>query len=80
VINMNPSRVELLEAELTSAILQAFYDVYNELGYGFREHVYALALERELIARGHRVSREYRAVIYYKGRRADLGSTRHGRG
>ena len=48
----------LIEEELTRSVIGAFYDVYNTLGYGFLEHVYALALERELLARGHRVGRE----------------------
>jgi GxxExxY protein len=57
----------LIEEQLTSAIIGTFYDVYNELRYGFREHVYSLAMERELVARGHHVCREYQAIVYYKG-------------
>jgi GxxExxY protein len=41
--------------------------VYRTLGYGFLEHVYSLALERELRERGHAVSREFGVVILYKG-------------
>ena len=48
-------------------MIGAFFDVYNTLGYGFLEHVYNLALERELLARGHRVGREVSVNIYYKG-------------
>ena len=48
----------LIEEKLTHSILGAFFEVYNELGYGFLEHLYVLALERELIARGHHVDRE----------------------
>ena len=57
----------LIEEELTRSVIGAFYDVYNTLGYGFLEHVYALALERELLARGHRVGREVSVNIIYKG-------------
>jgi GxxExxY protein len=57
----------LIEEELSSSVIGCFYDVYNTLGYGFLEHVYSLALERELLARGHRVAREFAAVIFYKG-------------
>lgn len=57
----------LLEEALTESVIGAFYDVYNTLGPGFLEHVYAAALERELIARGHRVAREYGVIVYYKG-------------
>ena len=57
----------LIEEELTRSVIGAFFDVYNTLGYGFLEHVYAMALERELIARGHRVGREVSVNIVYKG-------------
>lgn len=52
---------------LTHSIIGAFYEVYNTLGFGFLEHVYTKALERELLARGHRVARELSVRIYYKG-------------
>lgn len=57
----------LIEEELTHSVIGAFFDVYNTLGYGFLEHVYALALERELLARGHRVGREVSVKIACKG-------------
>jgi GxxExxY protein len=41
--------------------------VYRTLRFGFLEHVYALAMERELIARDHRVCREFGVRIMYKG-------------
>ena len=52
---------------LTRSVIGAFYDVYNVLGFGFLEHVYVLALERELGARGHRVTREVSVRVFYKG-------------
>ena len=58
---------EFAEDALTYEINGAGFEVYNSLGYGFLEHVYVQALERELIERGHRVAREYAARIYYKG-------------
>ena len=57
----------LIEEELTRSVIGAFFDVYNTLGYGFLEHVYSLALERELIARGHRVGREVSVNIACRG-------------
>jgi len=57
----------LVEEALTHSIIGAFYEVYTELGFGFLESVYILALERELIARGHKVTRECRVWVYYKG-------------
>ena len=58
---------DLIERELTSGILGAFYEVYNQLGFGFLEFIYALALERELIARGYSVRREVVVDVHYKG-------------
>ena len=61
------SKSPLVEEELTHSILGAFFEVYNELGYGFLEHLYVMALERELVARGHRVAREVGVLVCYKG-------------
>ena len=67
-----PKRVELIEKELTAAIIAAFYHVYNQLGYGFLEKIYSEAIARTLIRRGHRVQREVRVVIYFEGEPAGL--------
>jgi GxxExxY protein len=58
---------KLIEAELTGSVIGAFYEVYNTLGFGFLEHLYVMALERELLARGHRVARELGVRVEYKG-------------
>jgi|SRR5687768_9934138 GxxExxY protein len=60
-------RRDPIHEELTRSVIGAFYDAYNTLGFGFLEHVYVLALERELRARGHRVGREVGVTITYKG-------------
>jgi GxxExxY protein len=49
------SKADLVEGKITRSIIGAFYEVYNDLGFGFREHIYMMALERELRARGHQV-------------------------
>lgn len=59
--------VELVERELTRSVIGAFFDVYNDLGYGFLEAVYARALEHELRLRGHGVAREQCVQVMYKG-------------
>jgi GxxExxY protein len=65
---MNDKReTGLVEEALTHSVIGAFYDVHRELGFGFREYLYALALERELVARGHRVDREVGVMVYYRG-------------
>lgn len=58
----------LLHRELTEQILAAFYDVYNELGYGFLEKVYQNALFFELRDRGFNVTAQRRCAVHYKGR------------
>ena len=67
-------RHELLEQELTRSVIGAFFEVYNTLGFGFLEHLYVRALERELMARGHGVTREVAVPVCYKG--AHLGYQR----
>lgn len=71
------TKTTLLERETTNAIIGAFFDVYNTLGFGFLENVYTLALERELLGRKLTVGREVMIPIHYKGEfltyyRADL--------
>lgn len=48
-------------------MIGAFYEVYNTLGFGFLEHIYVMALERELRSRGHLVRREVGVCVMYKG-------------
>ena len=57
----------LVEEQLTRAVIGAFYEVYNTLGFGFLEQVYATALQREIAARGLRVAREVSVIVRYKG-------------
>ena len=59
--------VGLAEEAITRSIIGAFFEVYNTLGFGFLESVYAEALARELRRRGHRVEREVMVRIWYKG-------------
>ena len=58
---------ELVEAELSQAVIDAFFRVYNRLGFGFLESVYALAMEIELRRLGLRVAREVAVRVYYDG-------------
>ncbi len=57
----------LQEADLTRSVIGAFFEVYNNLGYGFLEHVYVLALHRELTRGGHAVALETAVNVTYKG-------------
>ena len=62
----NPKR-PLLEAAITSAIIDSFRDVHRAFGFGYREYIYSLAMERDLIAKGFRVDREVAVMVYYRG-------------
>jgi GxxExxY protein len=62
---------------LTDKILGVFYDVYNELGHGFLESVYAEAMARALRSAGLTVERETCLNVWFRGEplaqfRADL--------
>ena len=59
--------MELLHKELTDRILKAFFDVYNELGYGFLEKVYQNSLYIELKSKGFKVDAQKQIKVYYKG-------------
>jgi GxxExxY protein len=56
----------LIHQELSEQILNAFYDVYNELGYGFLEKVYQNALYLELKLRGFDVTPQKQIKVFYK--------------
>jgi GxxExxY protein len=60
------ARIDLIEERLTRSVIGAFFEVYNTLGFGFHEHIYVMTLERELVARGHRVAREVSVHVKYK--------------
>ncbi|WP_396177216.1 GxxExxY protein [Flavobacterium sp.] len=52
--------------ELTKKIIGIYYDVYNELGYGFLERVYQNAMLIELKKRGYQVESNKKLIVYYK--------------
>ena len=57
----------LRHGEITEQVISAFYRVYNTLGYGYLESVYAAAMERELMARRLDIVRELAVQVYYDG-------------
>jgi len=69
-----PARLSLdplQHRELTEKILGIFYDVYNELGHGFLEHVYARSMEHALTAAGLQVAREVPIAVWFRGFQVD---------
>lgn len=57
----------LIHKEITDQIIKTFYDVYNELGYGFLEKVYQNSLFIELKKRGFNVEAQKKLAVYYQG-------------
>jgi GxxExxY protein len=53
--------------EITRKIVQAFFTVYNSLGYGFSEKVYQNAMELEMERLGLRIETQKRLEVYYSG-------------
>ena len=56
----------LVDEALTREVIGAFYTVYNTLGHGFLESVYARALYIELRRRGVAVRREVTVTAFYE--------------
>jgi len=57
----------LLHSQLTEVILECVYRVYNVLGYGFLEKVYAGALKIELEKKGLLVVPQAKINVLYEG-------------
>jgi len=58
--------MNLLHKDLTDSILKAYFDVYNELGYGFLEKIYQNSLYLELESRGFKVEAQKQIQVLYK--------------
>ncbi len=64
-------------SELTEVIIGVFYEVYNELGFGFLESLYRKALQMALQEKGLAVEAEVPVPVFFRGNnvgdfRADL--------
>lgn len=58
--------MELIHKNITESIIKTFYDVYNELGYGFLEKVYQNSMFLELRNRGFKVEAQKQIKVIYK--------------
>jgi GxxExxY protein len=65
---MSVDDLRLAHGDLSRQIIGAFYEVYNEVGYGFPEAMYGEAMVFALSDRGLLFDRERRLVVRYKGR------------
>jgi GxxExxY protein len=57
----------LLHENITEQIIKTYYEVYNELGYGFLERVYQNAMILELKNKGLNVESQKMIKVHYKG-------------
>ena len=58
---------QLIYQEECFAIRGAIYEVYREMGNGFREEVYQQCLEKEFAARGIPFDSKKELQVFYKG-------------
>ena len=65
----------VIHQEVTRSIIRAFFDVYNELGYGFLEYLYVAALERELKNRGLKVDRQVSVPVFIRSKYFELSES-----
>ncbi len=64
-MSINPN---FKHSELTDQIIGVFYEVYNELGFGFLESVYRNALHLALLEKGLIVEPESPVKVFFRGR------------
>lgn len=58
----------LIHKDLTDKIIGTFYEVYNELGFGFLESVYEDAMVIALEEKGLEVGQQIAVPVWFRGR------------
>jgi GxxExxY protein len=58
--------MDYLYQDITEKLIQAFYKVYNTLGYGFLEKVYQNSLLIELRRMGYECKSQYPIRVFYE--------------
>ena len=66
---MQAAQLGLKYAEVTERIIGVFYDVYNELGYGFLESVYEECLVIALRQAGLMVNRQVSVPVWFRSQK-----------
>jgi GxxExxY protein len=59
----------LKHRELTEKIIATFYEVYNELGFGFLESVYEEAMLIALSAKGLKANQQIPIPVWFRGKK-----------
>ncbi len=65
---MNADERGFKHLDLTETIIGVFFDVYNELGYGFLESVYREAMDIALRSAGLQVEKEFALKARFRGK------------
>jgi GxxExxY protein len=65
---MNTDEHGYKHEELTGKIIKIFYDVYNELGYGFLESVYEKAMVIAIRAAGMQAEPQKPIEVWFRGK------------
>lgn len=66
-LNLGLDMSTFLHKSITEDILKVYYDIYNQLGYGFLEKVYQNAMFFELRNKGYDVKAQSPIKVYLKG-------------
>ena len=67
-MNAPPTNEQFRHSELTKAIIGCFYEVYNELDFGFIESVYENSLCHALPAKGLEVHQQIAIPVWFRGK------------
>jgi len=70
---MNADQRRFKHEDVTQRIIAVFFDVYNELGYGFLESVYKEAMAIALHAAGLQVEKEIALEARFRGLLLNFG-------
>lgn len=63
----NPDHSGFKHGEITQKIIRVFYEVYNDMGYGFLESVYGKSLELALNSSGLKACRKIEIPVMFRG-------------
>ncbi len=69
---MKHDEQNIKHAEITEKVIGIFYEVYNELGFGFLESIYEEAMALVLKQHGIEFQRQARVAVWFRGHK--LGS------
>lgn len=64
---MNADERRFKHEDLTQRIIGVFFDVYNELGYGFLESIYREAMRIALHTAGLQAEKEFSLAAHFRG-------------